>query len=481
MFATWLAKLPFTLVVEAPTLAEVRRWPRRPAFWLFLLVMATAGGTTWVARRHAESPQPAASTTVHVETTPAGARVLIDGQARGLTPTDVAMSSGKHVVRLELAGFAEAAYRLDLAHNGSDSISARLWKTQPQLVQLHPTVPGTTIGDAQFLRDGRVALTISFPTTGQQVWIIDSEGRSQQAGSSQLAQRVALSPNASSIATATANDRGGVATRATEVQVASASSSASSRTVYTTDPSVDEDITDLTWAPDGSHLLIAVSSHASSGAQTRLLWANTDGPSVKPLVQFPGEVVAGSYDWFADSSAVALLIHTQAAVALCVLQLPAGTLHYLGDTAAAPGSAAPFPPLSWSPDGTKVVYEGAPPANSLALGWFAAKPSIPLLISNVDGSETHKLPGPGALFPAWRPDQTLVGFAKPNSGKPVPLISLGPPSTGQTLAELPLPTSSQLGARWDLAHDQVLVSAADGGGFNPPAYWWVRLGSEAAA
>ena len=54
-------------------------------------------------------PEPApAAVILHVETTPSGARLVIDGQDRGTTPADVSIARGREPVRLEILrqGFA---------------------------------------------------------------------------------------------------------------------------------------------------------------------------------------------------------------------------------------------------------------------------------------------------------------------------------------------------------------------------------------
>jgi TonB family protein len=62
------------------------------------------------------SPSPAALLgTFHVETTPAGVAVSVDGQARGVTPLDLAdLALGTHEVKLELKGFEVKTQNLEL-------------------------------------------------------------------------------------------------------------------------------------------------------------------------------------------------------------------------------------------------------------------------------------------------------------------------------------------------------------------------------
>jgi hypothetical protein len=99
--------------------APLRRWLARGAIAAALLVAAIAGGRwawdalpasppTTPARKSAVEPRPstlpAATPTgvLHVRSTPPGARVVVDGRARGVTPLDLAdLKPGRHEVALE--------------------------------------------------------------------------------------------------------------------------------------------------------------------------------------------------------------------------------------------------------------------------------------------------------------------------------------------------------------------------------------------
>ena len=480
MFLQSLPPLPFTVAVEPPTFAEVLRCLRRPWFWLFLLVATSAGAGFLVVRQRLDARRVSEAGTLQVSTEPSGARVLVDGKTRAQTPAFMAVASGRHVIRLQRPGFADATFSVRAQTNAPVQIDARLWRSHPDVNQLRPTVPGTTVANAQFLSDGRVAITVAFPSGNQQIWVVDADGHNQPVGPSQPTIRAALTASGNVIATAAAASTAGYASRANQVWTANASDQSLGKKIYEVDGAADAEVTDLAWAPDGAHLRIAVASHPSSGTQTNLLWTSGDSNDTSHLVQIPGEVVAGSYSWLADAKAVAFLVRTQASVALCVLQLPVGSLHYLSDASQSTGNAIPFPPLTWSPDGGEVLYQAGQGANGIGLGWFSGKPETPLFVAKVDGSQSHRLPGPGAQFPVWRRDGSLAGFAKDDSGKPLSLVSLSPPNSGQVLAQLPLQTTSQLAARWDLQRDQALLAVTRGTGFNAPDYWWVRFATENA-
>ena len=42
---------------------------------------------------------------VHIESTPSGASILVDGKQMGNAPADIELTPGKHIVKLELAGY----------------------------------------------------------------------------------------------------------------------------------------------------------------------------------------------------------------------------------------------------------------------------------------------------------------------------------------------------------------------------------------
>jgi hypothetical protein len=83
-----------------------RRWPR---FAAAAVLIALVGGGVIAARRYATSPPAGAGPgagmgTLTVNTTPTGAQVVVDGEPRGVTPLDLTLKAGSHVVVLRGAG-----------------------------------------------------------------------------------------------------------------------------------------------------------------------------------------------------------------------------------------------------------------------------------------------------------------------------------------------------------------------------------------
>jgi hypothetical protein len=83
-----------------PTAVETgRRWPILPAaIVLSLAVLMAAGLSTWRSRAAAPAPPPTGELTV--DSTPAGASVIIAGKDRGRTPVSVALPPGSYDVEL---------------------------------------------------------------------------------------------------------------------------------------------------------------------------------------------------------------------------------------------------------------------------------------------------------------------------------------------------------------------------------------------
>ena len=57
---------------------------------------------------------------------------------------------------------------------GAPSVDATLWRAEPDLRMVRPPLPGAAIVSADFLPDGRVALAVHVPRTGErQPWAYD--------------------------------------------------------------------------------------------------------------------------------------------------------------------------------------------------------------------------------------------------------------------------------------------------------------------
>jgi len=69
-----------------------------------VLVALTSGGTLAVGRIMSPAAAPEPLGTLSVQTNPAGATVVVDGQQRGMTPLDLQLKPGRHVVELVTEG-----------------------------------------------------------------------------------------------------------------------------------------------------------------------------------------------------------------------------------------------------------------------------------------------------------------------------------------------------------------------------------------
>ena len=110
--------------------------------WVFavaLAVLAAAGGGIYhftrgrdaaAPRRRRRLPPPfrrrAAASSLRLSTSPAGARVFLDGASKGETPLRLEASPGKHEVRIALAGYEEWEAQVDLAQGAEVPLDVEL-------------------------------------------------------------------------------------------------------------------------------------------------------------------------------------------------------------------------------------------------------------------------------------------------------------------------------------------------------------------
>jgi len=500
--------------------------------WLFGLSPTTTGADT------GEAGQSAPVLTVTSQ--PAGARVLIDGRERGKTPLSMLIVPGAHTVSLQRSDALDEVRHVTVDAAGR-TLDVLLWRKQPDAVKLRAPYPGATVFDARFLLDGRVALTLALPSrsgTGlpglREAWLLDPASASVApftAPTNVRAAAVAVSPDGQRLAylqQAPLVKAGAgpttppyIPNRLDEVWVASTTATLPLARVFHLpaptpgtgySPPEVERLADVSWAPDGRHLLVATQlGDLAGGAATRsrllLLDADHRGqdaayPPPSELVTMPAEVVPGSYDWAPDGHWVAFLARAAAAPggkglltldAVDIVADPvAGAFRYLADVGRADATtAAPLPAaaVAWEPgtepgSHTRLLYVGpvanpsaasAGPFGLLGLGatasdtttaLFSTTPVAPGLAPDTRrrvGSST------GLLAPVWRmpttetPSTSVLALARSeDNGKPLAVRAIDPADgrTHDTGARLPTsvaPAVSTVGARWDSQRGRALL------------------------
>jgi len=127
--------------VEAAPIASPESARRGTPAWVFavaLAVLAAAGGGIYhfAGGRDAAAPPAApsapaaapkaAASSLRLSTSPAGARVFLDGASKGETPLLLSASPGKHEVRITLAGYEEWEAQVDLAQGSEVPLDVEL-------------------------------------------------------------------------------------------------------------------------------------------------------------------------------------------------------------------------------------------------------------------------------------------------------------------------------------------------------------------
>jgi len=153
-------QVPFTVVFEPPSRADVRALARSWRFWARLCFVLVVIGITvtpiFLAYHVVRLRQvEVATATITVASSPGGAAVDVDGSPRGQTPLTIPVIPGAHQVALHLNGYAGSASRVTVENGQTVNVQSMLWLAQPRLQQIRP--PGARRGDCQRAVFGRWA------------------------------------------------------------------------------------------------------------------------------------------------------------------------------------------------------------------------------------------------------------------------------------------------------------------------------------
>ena len=333
-----------------------------------------------------------------VRTLPAGARVVLDGRARGRAPLELHTSPGQHRVLLEADDSISARETVEVVETGT-VLDVVLWTRQPMVIRLRPPYPGAQFADAAFLSDGRVKVAVALPDrqVGQparslrESWLIEpaagAERGATAAPAGPRAPVVAVSPDGRRIATLQDTSRLRSAGASAVVQTGRLDSvwvgdvgthGDPGTAILRLDPPAQtmvglaarEEMADVAWLPDNRHLLIAsrFGDPAVGGpVRTRLLIVDAGAPGeeridVQPaeLIVVPAEVLLDSAVWSSDARHVAVLLRAATAlgakrlVGLGVIDVsPAAgeAFQYVADLGPEDGAAGRLPvaPVAWEP------------------------------------------------------------------------------------------------------------------------------------
>ncbi len=478
-------QLPFTVVIEPQDIPHLRRIARTWWVWAIAVgIAAVSMGGIAAFRTEAQQHIEAGSAALQVGSMPPGTTVTVDGQVRGSTPLTTTIASGEHRVNLRRDGYAEVTYVIRAGPSETVTVDADLWLRSPLVARLRPTYPGASIADADFLRDGRVALTVALPPGDEhQLWLVDGPGSVRRFGPLNVPGRLSVTADGKRVAYLAPAQSSSVADgRLSEVWVSSRDGERGERRYVLPADARDERLLDLSWAPGGQRLLLASRKQPQGGAyRTRLLLFDETTGDVRELASLPSEVIVGSYDWSPNGEWVAFLTRAGQITSLCLLGTD-GDFRYLADLDLEDSDPLPIPPLAWSADGRQMLYATPPQDRPAGGGWLlGSRPISALFAAELAQPVGQRLGSTDGESPTWRSDGSIVALARPANGGPLVLRLVDPAGETRDVAELPLKAGSAFAARWDPDHAQAIVAVrgSTNFGMSQAEYWLVRFRPEA--
>jgi dipeptidyl aminopeptidase/acylaminoacyl peptidase len=444
-----------------------------------LVAIAGAGFTVWRLPSPPASRQPDAS--LVVASTPPGAAIEVDGRLHGHTPAHLWISAGDRRVTLRREGYANATYKVQVEPGQTARLEAELWLQTPIAQRLRPTLPGTTITDARFLADGRLAFTVALPGDERQLWVHDERGGSRRLGPADARSSLAVAPDGAHVAYLARGTGAELSDgRLDELWIAQPDNESGDRRYVL--PSTAERLVDLSWAPPGQQLLVVSRGQRPNGSvRTRLRWLDLAGGEPHELLSLPGEIVPSSYTWSPDGTQVALLTRTGQLTSLGVVDVKTAEFHYLADLSREDSTPLTFAPIAWSPDGRQLVYAAPAEGPAAPTLWpFGPKPPPALFTAEANAGTGQRLATATGQSPAWRRDGLIVALARPNGNGPLVLRVVAPDGETRDQGPLPLEPANTFAARWDVASAQaiVVVRSTNAFGASQTDYQRVRFRAE---
>jgi len=457
-------------IITSPARSSLRRRTlSRRGLWLAAVggaAAAAAGGVEAHRIRSVRRSPPAA--TIELSSDPAGATIDLDGRARGRTPLALRVTPGVHRVSFRDAGAmaTDSTVRADAGH--AVRSGATLWRSVPTAQPLRPPFPGTIILGTDFLPDGDVVI-LAQPRAGgsSSLWRRHTDGSMVRLGPVATPGPSAPRPDGRAIAylapTTVAAPDATITTALTALWTAQVDGGAATAR-YTLSPAQPgEQLADLTWSPDGAHVLLVTHRDGAGGALSRLLWIDPRTGAARSIAELPAAIVPGSLSWGPDGASVALLTQTGPLVSLCLADVRTRAFRYLADLGQRDPTALPYPPIAWSPDGQQVVYTAATRDRATGLGGvLVGEQTVDILYTaGAHAGEGRVLDPKPAAAPVWRDGGDILALAR-QSGGTVALDQLAPsgrrtPAVGR----LPVAPASPYAVRWDAAQARALLVQHD--------------------
>lgn len=477
---------PFRVVFHRPNLTAISRWVRKWRMWGLAACAIVNTAASLVNHQLVQRAEEVHGGRLVISTSPSGAVVEVDDRTRGQTPATIPLSAKPHRVTLRRDGYASVTHDVTVTTAQTVTLQADLWLASPRVERLRPTFPGASITNAFFLTDGRVALALSLqPGDERQLWVLETSGGARRLGPTDVHGGLAISPDGQAVAYV-AGKQGPttIGHRLDEVWITRTEGQRGVRRYALPGEAQDESLTDLTWSLDGRELLvIGRQSVMGLGGRTLLRRLDTSTWDTRDLVSLPSDIVPGSYLWSPDGIWIAFLSRAEQTASLSLLNTQTGAFRYLADVSWDSTTPLPFPPVTWSPDGRRVLYSAPAQDRSTQANWFfATRPAMTIFDATLAARGGQRLGATEGQFPILRPDGVVLALARVGGSKPLVLRQVMP--TGETLdvGELPLKAPGTFAVRWDAAHAQAIVAMDGSGslGSSQTEYWLITWRPEEA-
>ncbi|MGI9148530.1 MAG: PEGA domain-containing protein [Chloroflexota bacterium] len=480
-------ELPFTVVFEPPSRTELRAMLRMRRTWAAGVLVVLAIGTAALGAGLGRSDAVASGAVVPLELSsrPPGAGVWLDGHERGHTPLELPVEAGAHAVVLRARDALDGRYAVQVGAEPT-VLEAVLWRRQPSLVRLRPSLPGAVLADARPLANGELALSMALPLGHQmQAWRLDPwTGALTPVLTDVAAARLSVAPDGERVALvgydlgppgphADASETG--STRPSVLWLYSGQQLASTA-AWRPPLELGERLLDASWSPRGDQLLVVTGQDLPGGARSSRLWlVDAQGQAGREVLSVPSEIAPGSEVWSPDGQYVSLLAHAGMVNALCLLALDGG-FRYVADLEPTPAPPA-FLPATWAPDSKRLVFIAPhqhPPGGPA--GWLQPERQRGLYFADTTDPTLHQVGDTDMDFAAWREDGQVVGLGRVGANHILAVRLLDGSASTQASFELPLSPGSNYSAVWDLPRARLLLaSPTSSGGVD---YWVAMFGLE---